>query len=428
MNVLILGSGGREHALAWKISQSPLIEKLFIAPGNAGTRIHGTNLAIDSADFSSIADFALSQNIELIIAGPEDPIVRGIFDFFRTNEQLNQIKVLAPSARAAQLEGSKDFAKAFMNKYSIPTARHRTFVKEQLEVAKSYIKGHSLPVVLKADGLAAGKGVTVCFNREQALKALDEAFVADRFGQAGNKLVVEEYLEGIELSVFVLTDGIRYLMLPEAKDYKRIGEGDTGPNTGGMGSISPVPFADSLFMEKVKAQIIEPTLRGIQSEKLDYRGFVFFGLMNVKGSPYVIEYNVRLGDPETEAILPRIENDLLPFLFQAAIGKLSDSVLKFHKEYSATIMLVSGGYPGAFEKGKPILGLDSVRESNIFHAGTKCKDESVLSSGGRVLAVNSLADTLENALMKSYSSAAGIHFENMYFRKDIGNDLKAYLH
>jgi phosphoribosylamine---glycine ligase len=423
MNLLLLGGGGREHAIAWKISKSPLIENLFIAPGNAGTSIQGSNIPIDPLNFKEIEKFVVDNKVELIVVGPEDPIVNGIYDYFQSKPQLSKIKILAPSANAALLEGSKDYAKAFMAKYKIPTANYKTFTKEQFDDAKNYIINHQLPVVLKADGLAAGKGVTVCFELKQAIDALEEAFLQNRFGNAGNKLVVEEFLSGIELSVFILTDGKNYLILPEAKDYKRIGEGDTGPNTGGMGSISPVPFADEVFMEKVKQNIIEPTLRGIQEEKLDYRGFVFFGLMNSGGNPFVIEYNVRLGDPETEAILPRIDEDLLPYLWQAASGELSQKNLRVLPHYSATVMLVSGGYPGVFEKGKIIHGLDLVSESNLFHAGTKFHDNNTVTSGGRVIAVNSLEATLDEALEKSYSSIQKISFEKMYFRRDLGKDL-----
>jgi phosphoribosylamine--glycine ligase len=427
MKVLLLGSGGREHAISWAIRQSPHCSELYIAPGNAGTAQLGTNVALSATDFEAVAAFVLEKHIDLMVVGPEDPIVKGIADYFNAVPKLSSIPVLAPSAAAAQLEGSKDFAKQFMEKYSIPTAAYKTFTKNDYSEAKKYIGLHSLPIVLKADGLAAGKGVTVCFTYEEALATLDTLFIENRFGDAGNKLVIEEYLDGIELSVFVLTDGKDWVLLPEAKDYKRIGDDDKGPNTGGMGAVSPVPFAGKNFMEKVIRRVIEPTIHGLQQEQLAYRGFVFFGLMNVQGDPYVIEYNVRLGDPETEAILPRIDNDLLPLMLLAAKGTLGNVTIDFTKEYAVTVMAVSEGYPGNFNKGLPITGLDDVEHAVVFHAGTARKEGHVITSGGRVLCITSLGDTLEKAISQSYRQLQKIGFSNKYSRSDIGRDLLKYL-
>jgi phosphoribosylamine---glycine ligase len=426
MKILILGGGGREHALSWIISKSPLCSKLYISPGNAGTLQLGENIFLDFSEFSTIRDFVISEKIDLVIVGPEDPIVNGISDYFAAGPDLKNIPILAPSAKGAQLEGSKDFAKGFMKKYEIPTARYQTFMADQYEEAKEYLNNHKIPVVIKADGLAAGKGVTVCFNLQEALNALDEVFIQNRFGKAGAKVVIEEYLSGIEVSVFILTDGKNYVFLPEAKDYKRIGEGDTGPNTGGMGTVSPVPFADELFMEKAKSRIIEPTIRGLQSEGIQYKGFVFFGLMNVAGDPYVIEYNVRMGDPEAEVIIPRIDEDFLPLLLETAQGNLKTNKIKIKNKFAVTVMAVSGGYPGNFEKGKEIKGIDMVKEGIVFHAGTKLSDSKLLTSGGRVLCVTAVENSLELAIAKAYAGLDKIHFEGMYWRRDIGQELLPY--
>lgn len=426
MNILILGSGGREHALSWMIAKSDLCDQLFIAPGNAGTFKDGININIKPDDFEEIKSAVLRHRIELVVVGPEDPIVKGIYDYFKSTQELKDVLILAPSAWGAKLEGSKEFAKQFMEKHHIPTAAYASFTSNQHAEARAYLKKQLVPIVIKADGLAAGKGVTVAFKREEAEQAVDDLFLHNKFGHAGSKLVIEEYLEGIELSVFALTDGEQYILLPEAKDYKQIGEGNTGPNTGGMGSVSPVPFADEIFMNKVKARILDPTIEGLKKEKTDYKGFVFIGLMNVKEEPYVIEYNVRLGDPETEAILPRIDEDFLPCLIEAAKGELKGRQLKIKNQYSAAVMLVSGGYPADYEKNKEIFGLDKVENSSIFFAGAKLEGNKTLTCGGRVLAVNSLADTLELALDNCYSNAAKITFDKMYFRKDLGKDLIDY--
>lgn len=426
MNILILGSGGREHAISWSISRSELCDKLLIAPGNAGTGIEGTNINIKPTDFEEVKYAVLQHHIELVIVGPEDPIVEGIYDYFIKTDALKDVLILAPSSVGAQLEGSKEFAKKFMERHNIPSAAYASFTSDQYVEAKDYLNKQPIPIVIKADGLAAGKGVTVAFERAEAEQALDDLFLNNKFGEAGSKVVIEEYLEGIELSVFALTDGKNYILLPEAKDYKQIGEGNTGPNTGGMGSISPVPFADESFMNKVTERIIKPTISGFQKENIDYKGFVFIGLMNVKGEPFVIEYNVRLGDPETEAILPRIDEDFLPYLIAAAKGELTDKTVKFKEEYSATVMLVSGGYPADYEKNKEILGLENVKNSSIFFAGAKLEESKTLTSGGRVLAVNSLANTLQEALDISYSNVSKITFDKMYYRKDLGKDLMEY--
>jgi phosphoribosylamine---glycine ligase len=427
MKILLLGGGGREHAISWLLSKSPLCEKLFIAPGNAGTASLGVNVAVDALKFDDVKQFVLDQKIDFVIVGPEDPAVKGIADYFEKDIKLTDVRILAPSGKGAQLEGSKEFAKIFMQKYGIPTASYRSFVSDQYKEAKEYIQNHPLPVVVKADGLAAGKGVVVCFKREEALSAIENMFVLNKFGKAGEKVVIEDFLEGIEMSAFVLTDGEKYVLLPEAKDYKRIGEGDTGPNTGGMGCISPVPFADDVFMNKVIKRVIEPTVSGLNKENIDYRGFIFFGLMNVAGDPYVIEYNVRLGDPESEVILPRLDEDILPFMFEAASGNLSKTSIRIKKDYAVTVMAVSAGYPGDYEKGKEISGLDKISDSLVFHAGTKISENKIITSGGRVLCVTSLGPDLKAALEKTYKELDKIHFENKAFRKDIGMDLLKYL-
>jgi len=423
MNVLIIGSGGREHALCWLIKKSPYCSKIFTIPGNAGTASLGENIQLKVDDFKSIGQVIREKAIDFVIAGPEEPIVKGIEAYFSSTEYLKKVLLLAPSAEGAMLEGSKDYAKNFMERNSIPTASYRTFTKEDYQAACDYIGNHALPLVVKADGLAAGKGVTVASSYEEALSALYAIFINEKFGNAGNKVVIEQYLDGIELSVFILTDGENYILLPEAKDYKRVGEGDTGPNTGGMGSISPVFFADQAFMNKVRSKIIEPTLKGLQTDGIAYKGFIFFGLMNVKNEPYVIEYNVRLGDPETEAILPRIDEDFLLLMKQAAEGHLKQSEIKIKRESSATVMLVSGGYPEEYEKNKRITGLEMLEQVTPFIAGANANEKHLVTTGGRVIALNALGNDLNSALSKIYSEINKIKFDNMYYRKDIGQDV-----
>jgi phosphoribosylamine---glycine ligase len=429
MNVLIIGSGGREHALAWKISQSPLLTRLFIAPGNAGTAEHGQNISVSVSDFQGIKKAALENQIGMVVVGPEVPLVEGIHDFFLADDQLKGIPVIGPVQKAALLEGSKDFAKAFMKRHGIPTAAYATFDSEQFTEAYHYLGTLTPPYVLKADGLAAGKGVIICESLEQAREELRAMMVDARFGEAGNKVVIEEFLRGIEMSAFVLADGKHYVMLPSAKDYKRVGEGDTGLNTGGMGSVSPVPFADDAFMQKVEQRVIIPTIRGLIEDGLDYRGFIFFGLMNSGGDPYVIEYNARMGDPETEAVIPRIKSDLLAMLMAAASQDLDKVEIETDPCYAAAVMLVSQGYPGDYEKNKEIAGLEGIKSSMVFHAGTAIRqaDGKIVSSGGRVLAVTSLAKTMEEAFHLSYVNAEKILFENKYCRKDLGKDLLKYI-
>ncbi len=419
MNVLILGSGGREHALAWKIAQSPLSDQLFIAPGNAGTSQVGTNLSVNLGDFEAIRSLVDEHDIDLLLVGPEQPLVDGITDFLADHKVL----VVGPSKAAAQLEGSKDFSKQFMQRYGIPTARYQAFTEGQAEAAAAYIKEQPLPVVVKADGLAAGKGVLICENHQQAIDAAQEMLSGESFGAAGKTVVVEEFLQGIEISIFVLTDGEHYLLLPSAKDYKRIGEGDTGLNTGGMGAVSPVPFARETFMDTVEEKIVVPTIQGIQGEGFDYRGFIFIGLMIVDGKPYVLEYNVRMGDPETEVVMPRISSDLLPLLKATAEQNLSETQVEMDPRTCATVMLVSGGYPEAYEKGKVMTGFDQVEGSLLFHAGTKPDGDQVLTNGGRVLAISSLGDSIPAAVEQSLKNAEKIAFEGKFYRKDIGKDL-----
>jgi len=422
MNILILGSGGREHAFAWKIAKSSSCNKLFIAPGNAGTGEVGENVDINVNDFKSIKEFVLAEEVELVLVGPEEPLVNGIYDFFQQDSKLRSISLIGPSADGAQLEGSKKFAKEFMMRHDIPTARYQAFTKENLNEGYDFIDSLHAPYVLKADGLAAGKGVLILENIEDAKNELEAMVTKSKFGEASSTVVIEEFLDGVELSVFVLTDGESYKILPSAKDYKRIGEGDTGLNTGGMGAISPVPFADRFYIEKVEREIIRPTIEGLKSENITYKGFIFFGLINVKGEPKVIEYNVRMGDPETEVVIPRITSDLLNLLKGINHGTFSEKDLEITNEFAATVMLVSGGYPQSYENGKEISGIESIDTSLIFHSGTK-NDGCIKTNGGRVLALTSFGATINSALEKSYETAEKISFEGKYYRKDIGFDL-----
>lgn len=424
MNILVIGSGGREHTFAYKISQSSKVNQLFIAPGNAGTASLGQNLAIDISDFEVVKNVVLKNNIEMVVVGPEAPLVQGIYDFFNNDLNLQKVNVIGPSKDAAQLEGSKEFSKIFMEKYNIPTARYQSFTKDTLHQGFEFLETLDSPYVLKADGLAAGKGVLILDSLQEAKDELQEMLENAKFGNASATVVIEEFLKGIELSVFVLTDGKNYKILPSAKDYKRIGEGDVGLNTGGMGAISPVPFADSDFIDKVESRIIIPTVRGLQKDGLDYKGFIFIGLMNVGGDPYVIEYNVRMGDPETEVVLPRIESDLVEIFDAVGTQSLDQKDFIVSDKTATTVMLVSGGYPESYEKGKLISGLDVVKDSLVFHAGTKLDGEDVVTSGGRVMAITSFGETIEEALVKSYDNIANIRFDKMNYRRDIGFDLK----
>ena len=423
MTILLLGSGGREHALAWKMLQSSKCSSLFVAPGNAGTAAIAKNIDLNPNDFEGIKDFVLQENIEMVVVGPEDPLVLGIYDFFKTDEKINHIPVIGPSKLGAQLEGSKEFAKEFLVKHNIPTARYESFTAATVEKGCAFLETLEAPYVLKADGLAAGKGVLILSNLEEAKTELQNMLISEKFGKASSKVVIEEFLDGIELSYFVLTDGKSYKILPTAKDYKRIGEGDTGLNTGGMGAISPVPFADTILLEKIENRIVKPTILGLQKDKIEYKGFVFIGLINVKGEPIVIEYNVRMGDPETEVVMPRIKSDLVEIFEAIAQQELEKITLEIDERAATTIMMVSGGYPEEYEKGKEIFGLENNKDSIIFHAGTKLENGKVLSNGGRVLAITSYGNNFEEAIKKSYQTIEKLQFDKMYFRTDIGFDL-----
>ncbi len=423
MNILLIGSGGRENALAWKMAQSHQCDEIFIAPGNPGTAEFGTNLPIEINDFDALKKAAIEHQIEMIVVGPEEPLVKGIYDFFTGDPLSAHINIIGPSAKAAQLEGSKAFSKHFMQRHQIPTASYAEFTLENYEQGLAYISAHALPIVLKADGLAAGKGVIIATTHQEALTSYKEMLQDKQFGAASDKVVIEEFLEGIEVSVFALTDGTNYKIIGHAKDYKRIGEGDTGLNTGGMGCVSPVPFMDATFMAKVTTQIVEPTIKGILQEGLVYKGFLFFGLMNCKGEPYVIEYNCRLGDPETEVILPRLQTDLVSLLAAADNGTLEDVNIQYHEESFATVMAVSGGYPGSYQKNFPIQGIELAQklpDSLVFQSGTGFQDNAIVTKGGRVLTVTSQGKDLQQAVEKAQKALSNIQFEGMYFRKDIG--------
>ncbi|WP_430964935.1 phosphoribosylamine--glycine ligase [Spongiimicrobium sp. 2-473A-2-J] len=423
MNILILGSGGREHTLAWKLAQSPKLNKLFVAPGNAGTAAIAENVPLGVNDFEALKKTVLAKQVDMVVVGPEDPLVNGVHDFFLNDAELKDISVIGPQKAAATLEGSKEFAKEFMERHNIPTAAYQSFTADNLKAGFAFLETLSPPYVLKADGLAAGKGVLILNDLEQAKRELEIMLVGAKFGQASATVVIEEFLAGIELSVFVLTDGKHYKVLPTAKDYKRIGEGDTGLNTGGMGAISPVPFADKTFMEKIHEQVVKPTVEGLQKDGLPYKGFIFIGLIKVGENPYVIEYNVRLGDPETEVVIPRIQNDLVA-VFQAVAEEQLDTIdLKIDDRTVTTVMTVSGGYPETYEKGMEISGFENIEDSLVFHAGTRQKDGKVVTSGGRVMAISSYGNNFREALKKSYQNIEKLHFDRMNYRKDIGFDL-----
>ena len=423
MNILLLGSGGREQAFAKKISESTLCHQLFIAPGNAGTEKLGINVPIKADDFLKIKSFCLENQIKMVIVGPEDPLVKGIYDFFKNDDQLNDIPVIGPSKIGATLEGSKEFAKKFMQKYNIPTADYQSFTKENINEGFAFLEKMKPPYVLKADGLAAGKGVLIINDLEEAKNELENMLVKAKFAEASSKVVIEEFLTGIELSCFVITDGKNYKILPTAKDYKRIGEGDTGLNTGGMGAVSPVPFANAEFMQKIEERIVKPTIQGLINEQIEYKGFIFIGLIKVGDEPYVIEYNVRMGDPETEVVIPRIKSDLVEIFSAVASQNLDNINLEVNPQSATTIVLVSGGYPEDYEKGKIISGIENIEDSLVFHAGTTLDNDKIVSNGGRVLAITSLAETFQEALKISYKNIDKISFDKMYYRKDIGFDL-----
>ncbi|WP_295654130.1 phosphoribosylamine--glycine ligase [uncultured Mucilaginibacter sp.] len=423
MNILIIGSGGRESAFAWKLAQSPKCSNLFIAPGNAGTGQYGKNVNIKVNDFAALGDFALSNAINLVLVGPEEPLVKGIHDYFLADEKLKNIPVIGPQAEGAQLEGSKDFSKQFMFRNNIPTAASKTFTLDTLQQGLDYLPTAGLPIVLKADGLAAGKGVLICTTLEEAQLELKAMLADAKFGDASSSVVIEQFLSGIELSVFVLSDGKNYKILPEAKDYKRIGEGDTGLNTGGMGSISPVPFADAAFMQKVEERVVIPTVNGLKKESIPYKGFIFIGLMNCGGEPWVIEYNCRMGDPETESVMPRIESDFVDLLLGVANENLNTVELKISPKTAATVMCVAGGYPGEYVNGQTITGIENVRDSIVFQAGTKSENSEIKTAGGRVLAVTTVQNNLFEALQHATADAARIYYDGIYFRRDIGFDL-----
>ncbi|MDO5607964.1 MAG: phosphoribosylamine--glycine ligase [Capnocytophaga sp.] len=423
MNILILGSGGREHTFAVSIRKSTLCDQLFVAPGNGGTVSTAENIAISPTDFTAIKDFVLKKDIKMVVVGPEDPLVQGIYDFFKNDSQLQSVQVVGPSQKGAMLEGSKEFAKQFMQRHGIPTARYQSFTKETVEEGCRFLETLTSPFVLKADGLAAGKGVLIINDLEEAKSELRTMLVDAKFGEASQKVVIEEFLDGIELSCFVLTDGKNYQILPTAKDYKRIGEGDKGLNTGGMGAVSPVPFADEILMAKIEERIVKPTVSGLSKDNIDYKGFIFIGLIKVGSEPYVIEYNVRMGDPETEAVLPRINSDLVALFQSLETQELANQTIDINPQSAVTVVMVSGGYPEEYEKGKTISGVENVSGSIVFHAGTMLKNNELLTSGGRVLAVTSFGNDFKEALEKSYRSIGKISFEKMYFRKDIGFDL-----
>lgn len=423
MKILILGSGGREHTFAYQVSKSEKCSQLFCAPGNAGTAEIAVNVDLKVTDFESIKAFVLKEKIEMLIVGPEDPLVLGITDFFAEDEQLKKVKVVGPSKRGALLEGSKERAKEFMAMHKIPTAAYESFTEKSLEAGKKFLETLKPPYVLKADGLASGKGVLILNDLAEAKNELESMLAGKKFGEASEKVIIEEFLDGIELSVFVLTDGKHYKILPTAKDYKRIGEGDTGLNTGGMGAISPVPFADEELMQKIEERIVKPTVNGLREEEIDYKGFIFIGLIKVGDEPLVIEYNVRMGDPETEVVLPRIKSDLVDLLDKVALGKLNEAELEIDERSATTVMLVSGGYPEAYEKGREITGFEKIEDSMIFHAGTKNENGKVLTNGGRVIAITSFGEDFKQALKKSYQNAEKLHFDKMYYRKDLGFDL-----
>ena len=424
MNIMILGSGGREHAISWKISQSKSCKNLYVAPGNAGTSLVGNNIPININDFEEVKKNVIERSIDLVIVGPEEPLVNGIVDFFKSDNKLKNIKIFGPSSNGSKLEGSKDFSKEFMFRNNIPCAKSKTFNKETLNDGISFLENINPPYVLKADGLAAGKGVLIINNLNEAKEELSKMIIDEKFGDASKNVLIEEYLDGIEVSVFAITDGKNYIILPEAKDYKRIGEGDTGLNTGGMGAVSPVKFADKEFMNKVEKLVIKRTVEGIEKENLDYKGFIFAGLMNVNGEPYVIEYNVRMGDPETQVVIPRIKNDLLEVITKCLDEKINEIDLDIAENFTTTVILASDGYPNSYKKGDEIKNLEELHDSKIFHAGTIKKDDIVLSNGGRVIACTGYGYTLEKALKNSYKIAKNISWNNKYYRKDIGQDLK----